>query len=317
VRRPASIIGALLVLLGALALGSCGVGAGDSDSEGATLTVSRDFGRRVLTERRVDTLPGGETVMRLLRRYSEVDTGYGGRFVDAIEGLRSGSRRGEQQDWFYYVNGIEADEGAAEREVSGGDHVWWDYRDWSTAMRVPAVVGSFPEPFLHGADGKRFPVRIDCAENAADQCQEVSERLDRAGVAPSIAALGSVSGDELLRVVVGRWEEVRGDNATEKLQDGPGESGVFARLRRGEAGYEIDALDSRGRVVQTLGSGTGIVAATRFEEQQPTWTVTGTDEAGLDRAVRLLNARVLRNRYAVAATLSGPLGLPATEEGSR
>ena len=43
-RRPASIIGALLVLLGALALGACGVGAGDSDSEGATLTVSRDFG---------------------------------------------------------------------------------------------------------------------------------------------------------------------------------------------------------------------------------------------------------------------------------
>jgi hypothetical protein len=70
-------------------------------------------------------------------------------------------------------------------------------------------------------------------------------------------------------------------------------------------------------VVQTLGSGTGIVAATRFEEQQPTWTVTGTDEAGLDRAVRLLDARVLRNRYAVAATLGGPLGLPATEAQSR
>jgi hypothetical protein len=317
VRRRASILGALLVLLGALALGACGVGAGDTDSEGATLTASRDFGRQVLTERRADTVPGGETVMRFLQRYAEVDTGYGGRFVDAIEGLRSGSRRGEQRDWFYYVNGIEADAGAAEREVAGGDRVWWDYRDWSVAMRVPAVVGSFPEPFLHGAEGKRFPVRIDCAEDAADQCQEVSERLDRAGVAPSIAALGSVSGDELLRVVVGRWEDVRGDNATQELQDGPGESGVFARVHRGGTGYEIDALDSQGRVVKTLGPGTGIVAATQFEEQQPTWTVSGTDEAGLDRAVRLLDARVLRNRYAVAATLDGPLALPTTEGRSR
>jgi hypothetical protein len=204
VRRRASILGALLVLGAAVALGACGVGAGDANSEGATLTVSRDFGRRVLTERRVETVPGDETVMRFLQRYAEVDTGYGGRFVDAIEGLRSGSRRGERRDWFYYVNGVEAGEGAAEREVAGSDRVWWDYRDWSAAMRVPAVVGSFPEPFLHGAEGKRFPVRIDCAENAADQCQEVSERLDRAGIAPSIAALGSVSGDELLRVVVGR-----------------------------------------------------------------------------------------------------------------
>jgi hypothetical protein len=317
VRRPAAILGALLVLLGAVVLGACGVGAGDSDSQGATLTVSRDFGRRALTEKRAETVPGSETVMRFLQRYAEVDTGYGGRFVDAIEGLRSGSRRGERRDWFYYVNGIEADAGAAEREVAGGDRVWWDYRDWSAAMRVPAVVGSFPEPFLHGSEGKRFPVRIDCAENAADQCQEVSERLDRAGVAPSTAAIGSQSGDELLRVVVGRWENVRGDNATQELQDGPGESGVFARVRRGGAGYEIDALDSQGRVVQTLGPGSGIVAATRFEEQQPTWTVSGVDEAGLDRAVRLLDARVLRNRYAVAATLHGPLALPATNEGSR
>ena len=93
-RRRASILGALLVLLGAVALSACGVGAGDSDSEGATLTVSRDFGRRVLIEKRAETVPGGETVMRFLQRYAEVDTGYGGRFVDAIEGLRSGSRRG-------------------------------------------------------------------------------------------------------------------------------------------------------------------------------------------------------------------------------
>jgi hypothetical protein len=316
VRRRASILGALLVLLGTVALGACGVGAGDSDSEGATLTVSRDFGRRVLIEKHAETVPGGETVMRFLQRYAKVDTGYGDRFVDAIAGLRSGSRRGEQRDWLYYVNGIWADAGAAEREVAGSDRVWWDYHDWSAAMRVPAVVGSFPEPFLHGTEGKRFPVRIDCAENAADQCQEVSERLDRAGIAPSTAGLGSPSGDELLRVVVGRWEEVRGDNATEQLHDGPRESGVFARVRRGDGGYEIDALDSQGRVVQTLGPGTGIVAATRFEEQQPTWTVSGVDTAGLDRAVRLLDARVLRNRYAVAATLDGPLALPATE-GSR
>jgi hypothetical protein len=293
------------------------VGPGDSDPKGATLTVSRDFGRQVLTEKRAETVPGGETVMRFLQRYAEVDTGYGGRFVDAIAGLRSGSRQGEQRDWFYYVNGIEEDVGAAEREVAGSDRVWWDYRDWSVAMRVPAVVGSFPEPFLHGSEGKRFPVRIDCAEDAAAQCREVSERLDRAGVAPSTAALGSPSGDELLRVVVGRWEDVRGDNATQELQDGPGESGVFARVRRSGAGYEIDALDSQSRVVQALGPGTGIVAATRFADQQPTWTVSGVDMAGLDRAVRLLDARVLRNRFAVAATPDGPLALPVTRVRSR
>jgi hypothetical protein len=308
---------AALLVLAALAVGACSVGSGDSDPAGATLTVSRDFGRRVLVQQRADGVPDGETVMRFLQRHAEVDTGYGGRFVNAIEGVRSGRGAGAQRDWFYYVNGIEADTGAAERKVFGGDRVWWDYRDWSVAMRVPAVVGSFPEPFLHGADGKRFPVRIDCAPAAADQCEDVSQRLQRAGIAPSTAALGSPAGDELLRVVVGSWEQVRRDNATHEIEEGPAKSGVFARVGRVPAGFAIDVLDLGGRVVRTLGAGSGIVAATRFEDQQPTWTVAGVDEAGLDRAVRLIDARVLRNRYAVAVAGDGSLPLPAAREPSR
>ena len=309
-RRRRALVAVLLTFAG-LAQGGCGVGAGESNPEGATLTVTRDFGRRVVLEKRTGEVPGAETVMRFLQRQAKVDTGYGGRFVNAIDGVRSASREGQRRDWFYYVNGIEADTGAAERDVFGGDRVWWDYRDWSAAMRVPAVVGSFPEPFLHGADGKRFPVRIDCAQDAADQCDEVANRLERAGIEPNTAALGSQSGKELLRVVVGKWEDARHDSAAREIEEGPAQSGVFARVGRAGDGFEIDVLDSQGRVVQKLGPGSGIVAATRFEDQQPTWTVSGTDDAGLDRAVRLIDVRVLRNRYAVAATPAGPQALPA------
>jgi len=305
-----------LAALAALALGACGVGAGESEREGATLTITRDLGARVLLRREATEVPGGETVMRFLQRNADVKTGYGGRFVDAIESLRSGRARGEQRDWFYYVNGIEASEGAADRDLAGGDRVWWDYRDWSAAMRVPAVVGSFPEPFLSGAEGKRYPVRIDCAPGADGQCGDVAEALDRVGVDASIAGLGTPVGDELLRVLVGRWDEVRDDNAAGQIEEGPRESGVFARVHRGDDGFQIDVLDRRGRVVETLGPGSGIVAATRFEEQQPTWAVSGTDDAGLARAVRLLTASALRNRFAVAADGSGPRRLPAPEEGS-
>jgi hypothetical protein len=85
---------------------------------------------------------------------------------------------------------------------------------------------------------------------------------------------------------------------------------------RGSAGYEIELLDAAGEVVRRLGPGAGIVAATRYEDQQPTWTVSGTDDAGVQRAARLLHVRTLRNRYAVAAGPSGPVALPATGEGS-
>jgi hypothetical protein len=310
--RPPAVAAALLA---ACALAGCSLGPGDSNEEGATLTVTRDFGARELADAHAESVPGGETVMRFLSRSADVETRYGGRFVNAIEGVRSDDEGGRGRDWFYFVNGIEADVGAAERKVHGGDRVWWDYRDWSAAMRVPAVVGSYPEPFLNGSEGKLFPVRIDCAQDARDECREVTERLDRVGVVASTTAIGAAAGENVLRVLVGRWEDVRRDAAAREIEEGPAQSGVFARPGEGAAGYELDLLDARGRVARRLGAGAGIVAAARFEEQQPTWVVAGTDDVGVERAARLVDTVTLRNRFAVATTGRTPITLPVPEEG--
>jgi uncharacterized protein DUF4430 len=273
------------------------------------LTVTRDYGSTRLKRGTEKKIPAGETVMRLLQRQVKVDTRYGGRFVSAIDGLRSA---GTGTDWFYYVNGIEKDVGAADRDVVKGDRVWWDYHDWSTVMRVPAVVGSFPEPFLHGSEGKKFPIRIDCAQHAEDACGEVADRLDRAGISPSTTAIGAPAGEHVLRFVVGPWEDVRRDGAARQIEDGPDVSGVFARFRSAGESYQLELLDEQEHVVKSLGSGAGLVAATRFEEQQPTWVVSGGDDAGLERAIGLLSERILRDRFAVAATPTRTVALPVT-----
>jgi hypothetical protein len=302
---------ALLALI-ALALAACGVGGGDPQDGSATVVVTRDFGAERLLAAREDPIPDGETVLRFLtRKVKDVETRYGGRFVNAINGVRSQPGDGARRDWFYFVNGIEADTGAAEREVHPGDRAWWDYRDWSAAMRVPAVVGSYPEPFLHGSDGKRFPVRLDCAPDATDQCEIVRDRLERDGVETAVSALGTAVGKDTLRLLIGEWSDVRVDSAAQKLEDGPAESGVFARpVDRGEE-FEFELLDAQGRTARTLGPGAGMVAASRFEEQQPTWVVTGTDAAGVKRAVALIGQAALRDRFAVAAAgAPEPISLP-------
>ena len=56
--------------------------------------------------------------MRLLQRGFEVETRYGGAFVQEIDGVGGGRRGGRPVDWFFYVNGIEAEtrrRGAAAR----------------------------------------------------------------------------------------------------------------------------------------------------------------------------------------------------------
>jgi hypothetical protein len=181
-------------------------------------------------------------------------------------------------------------------------------------MRVPAVVGSFPEPFVHGTEGKRFPVRIDCAQDAAETCRRVADELDHAGISPSTTALGAPAGKEVLRLVVGRWGDARRDAAARLLEDGPSKSGVFARVVATGGKYALDLLDGFGRSARRLVNGAGLVAATRFEEQQPTWVVTGVDQQGLEHAAGLLEERLLRDRYAVASSGNELLALPLSQK---
>lgn len=152
---------ALFLLAGALLTGC---GAGETASGTASVWVTRDRGAKVLL---VETVPAGLTAMQALRRVAEVKTRYGGRFVQAINGIE-GSVSG-RRDWFYFVNGYEGDRSAAEYRLHPGDVEWWDYRSWArgSGEHVPVVVGAFPEPFLHGYGGKRRPAVVVGARGRA------------------------------------------------------------------------------------------------------------------------------------------------------
>jgi hypothetical protein len=306
VRRPRVLLAVAL----ALALGGCGLGSGDSPSgPGTRLTVSRDFGVKEMGSSKQSTIPGGETVMRLLQRRFDVKTRYGGGFVQSIDGISGGRSGGRPVDWFFYVNGIEAGTGAAARRLSPGDRVWWDNHDWGAAMRIPAVVGSYPEPFKSGTKGTRVPVRIDCGASAQRTCRQVQTQLERAGAKiGGMSTIGSQAEGGVLRLLVGRWSEVRGDPAARRIEGGPKVSGVFAvPSARGD---RFRLLDARGATVRTLGAGAGLIAATSFLDQKPTWVVAGTDDAGVAAAAAALDENRLRDHFAVAIENGREIPLP-------
>jgi hypothetical protein len=150
------LVGRLTYALGMTAGLAALAGCGSNHTKGtAKLWVTRDRGRHLVL---AATVKAGQTAMQALQGKAKVKTSYGGRFVESIDGV-SGSRSGKQ-DWFYFVNGYEADRGAADYTLHPGDVEWWDYRSWKHAIHVPVVVGAFPEPFLHGYAGKRREATI-------------------------------------------------------------------------------------------------------------------------------------------------------------
>ncbi len=275
------------------------------------LTVSRDYGAELLLEREA-AISESDTVLDVLDSEAELETSYGGGFVEAINGLAGGSEDGRRSDWFFYVNGIESPVGSAEADVADGDRIWWDHHDWSTAMRVPAVVGSWPQPFTGGFRGRDWSTGVYCG-GARGACATVNDALEAEGVGtgaepgPSDDAPGA---DGEIRVLVGPWQAISEDPVARLLAGGPARSGVFATFSGVEPSVGLTLLDERGRVAEVLTGGAGLVAALRPGDGPPTWVVTGTDDRGVAAALRLLG-EPLRNRFAVAIVENqGYVGVP-------
>lgn len=312
-RAAARALAVALVAAGALGAAGCGAGpGGDGDAaSGLRLLITRDFGTTPVKQLERPQGGAGDTVMRLLQRNASVETRYGGGFVQAIDGIAGGRRGGRPLDWFFYRNGVLAEQGAASVSVQDGDRIWWDHHDWGAVMDVPAVVGAFPEPMRSGYEGRRLPTRLECIEPEARACDVAADRLGGAGV---LAARGRVRGSlaaETVRILVGPYAKLRADEAVQQLERGVRASGVYARFARD--GRTLEALDPRGRAVRTLGPGTGLVAATRFEGGKPTWIVTGTDAAGVEAAAGALEEGALDGKFALAIAEGVAVPLPQAE----
>ncbi len=286
-------------------LSGCGLGPGAGTSN-ISVTVTSGFGADKIASVTRSQVPGSETVMRMLERSFHVQTRYGGGFVESIDG-QSGSS--DRRDWFYYVNGIQAPEGSATTAVHRGDRIWWDLHDWSATNDVPAVVGSFPEPFVHGSGGRRLPTTVECTSGVGAACSRVSKQLTAAGVPFASQGLGGGTGQDSLSIVVGTWGQLHGLIAESLIQQGPASSGVYARFA-GSDGSELQILNPKSQVVRTLGPDSGLVAATSDNSSEPTWLVTGTDTAGVTAAAAALTPARLRDHFALAVHGDSDLPVP-------
>ena len=310
-RIPVPIVpvrAALAVAAVVLLCAGCGLGPG-AGTRGVSLVITRQFGTRSVASLSKRNVPGSETVMRMLQRSFKVSTRYGGGFVQSIDGL---APSGARNDWFYYVNGVQAPQGAATTTVHAGDHIWWDLHDWTATDSIPAVVGAYPEPFVHGIGGKRYPVTIECAPAMEAACNTVSKELAAQHVPAAPQLLGTGSGPDTLGIVVGTWSEIRGEVAAELIDYGPGASGVYAKFAHG--GGDLELLDPHKQVVRTLGAGAGLIAATADNQSVPTWMITGTDPAGVRAAAAALTPRALHDRFALA--VDGATQIPVPVQGS-
>jgi hypothetical protein len=265
------------VLLAVLAC-SCG-GKAEGGDQGVRLSVTRDFGRLQVDSARLAEVPEGATARSVFDTESDEPAGPG---------------------WSVFVNGSLLEEPPAKYELSPGDRVQWDRPPAGGRVPTRAIVGAFPEPFLHGFQGERRPVRVECDEAEADYCRDAKQALEDVGVPTTGSSLGAPGTEHVTRLVVARWPAARIVRGGFTLEQGPQSNGVFARF----AGNELELLDQDGEVARTVrqGDGTALIVALRPRADELLWLVTALDDRGLAAGVAALRERALRDAYAVAVT---------------
>ncbi|MCR4419034.1 MAG: DUF4430 domain-containing protein [Clostridia bacterium] len=281
------------------------------------LIVTRDFGHQEMFAKTVG-LVRDEVGMEVMFRNLDIQTAYGGGFVNAINGLESGytfytGKDRKKLDWFYWVNGILAPVGVAEYRPQPGDVIWWDYHDWSVTMFIPAVIGSYPQPFKNGFWGKNPGTVVMHTPTYQGEAERLKQSLESRGVKQVDTAPYD---PEVLRepkkyyILMGLWDELAA--GSEVLNDVNRRNklvGVYVKFEDGE----VKALDFKGNTVSSHRRAGAIYAyGSSIGSLYPVWVLTGTDEESLNRALDILIDRpgAIKHYFGAVVTPEGVIRVP-------
>lgn len=305
-----------LLMFCALFLSGCRVGAGTLE-EAVTVRVSatRDFGKEVLFDREsvIDRRLNAQDVLSLVTEI-QMD----GSYVAEFEGLRGN----EEEYWLYYINGFLSRVFASGYLIRPGDVMFWDYHPWTGSSHgSSAIIGSFPEPLLHGYEGVVKPTVIAYSPEFAGEAGELVERLEQLGITrlsirEESTLTEQVKGDCNLILIAGSES-----SSVRELNEHYQSLGLYCFFDENR----LNVTDYQFTVQEEYTEGAGVIQACQ-NPWNPLGTgacknvvfmVSGTDTTGIRQAARILidcadtvldgKPSVIRNTFGVIITSGGEL----------
>lgn len=263
--------------------------------------ISKNYGHQILANKQVGFRDNLTVMDGLLDAGLEVETSFEGSFVSSIAGLKTegGTAR---KDWLYYVNGIFADVGALDYILQTGETIWWDFHPWKSSQGTPAVIGCFPEPFLHGFRGKvSRTVIIPVSENDTVQARKLQKTLQAYGVSAMVDESADIAARKGPTIVIGDWKKLEEIPWLMDFNRAYQRNGTFVHFS--DAGLEL--LDYKGDTARTIRDSAGVLYATGQGggDACPLWVLTGTDTSGKEAAVNILISHPEKIKAAFSAVV--------------
>lgn len=255
------------------------------------LRVTKNLGEEVIFDQ-VINVQGDSSVLDILMDNLDVETAYGGGFINSIEGLESGftEKRGngkQKNDWFYFVNGTMSNIGSGEYILKSGDVVWWDYHSWDDTIFTPVVCGCFPQPFVNGFGNLEPQCTILYGENFKEEAQNLKSYLEQQGVKD--IDVGKYGEDDFQMedkayIILETSEKVANRPYWQNIIENREKSGLFAKIdHEGITGYDI-----WGKNTQTYEKEAGAVLVSGQGMGNPCsiWLFTAVEDGTLKELIK-------------------------------
>jgi hypothetical protein len=256
-----------------------------------TIIATENFGTSILFDEEI-IIESGESAMDVLHKVATVTTTYGGGYVGSINGIKSQytSENGKKKDWLYYINGMLASVGANQYKPHPGDVIHWDFHDWSSDRAVTAIIGDYPEPFLHGYNGKVTLTSIVYAEEFYESAFELQQSLEDYGISISMKHFEELTENEKRShnlIFIDTYE----NDLISELNENADQLGWFIEHDKSH----IITFDETGTEDRTLDHG-GVMLTTQntwnpkgnWHCENVVWVITGITDEDVTTAVELL-----------------------------
>jgi hypothetical protein len=279
-------LGLLLCLLVTL-LSACRVGPAPlTQAVSVPVTATRDFGREVIFQREA-IIEKRMTAQDVLAEVTEIQMD--GSYIVEFEGLRGD----DKVYWMYYINGLLSKVFASGYLIRPGDVMYWDYHPWVGSYHgSSAVIGSYPEPLLHGYDGQVRPTVVVYDSSFKDEADRILSLLKRLGVQElSAVEEGALSiyekGHSNLILIAGTESPL-----IKELNDKHESLGMYAHFEDSN----LVVTDYKFTTPEEYGPATGVIQACQNlwnplgtgSCQNVVFMITGTDMTGVKAACQTL-----------------------------
>ena len=302
----------LVTILIALALltGCVNEKAEHVDKNELTILITKDFGREILSEKTL-LVNEEDTVMDLMLDNFDIETAYGGGFVNAIGGLASGyTKLSDKQenrtkmDWFYYVNGIMAEVGSDQYYANDVNTISWDFHDWGGDMYVKTRINAWP----HRLKGK--DVEISWSDDAKAEAAKVRTLVENSGGILIDRDLESIDMDNLDMdaIFIGSWEDASKNEFIRNAVENRDRAGIYTVFN--DEGFSI--YNNTGNKIGSYEAGAAIIAIQKaYGSEASILLIVGNNNNLVKEAVDIfMDGGDMKGKFALAVTEDGVYDAP-------